>query len=282
MSIITQQKQKLAFLGSEGTYSHKAAKDNFGDSVIYIAKDEFNLIIEAIVKDEVDMGIIPFFNPYEEHIRECQEMLFETDLIATRVIKFDVDLHLASNRLKLDEIKIVYSKDHVFKQCDLWLKENLSSVVMELSSSTVRAAEEIKNIPGAAVICSLEAAARNDLDVLAKNIENVRNFTLFFVIQKIKSLEENWRDYSLFCFRLQKPEEGTKILDILQKHNLRCSQKWNCPHTSGEYLLFFLECFGRYRDLDVVTFETECKKYFASFKLIGSFGQSITKFLAKI
>lgn len=280
MSIITQQKQKLAFLGPEGTYSYKAARNTFGDNVIYVPREDFDSTIKAVIKDEADMGIIPFFNPYEEHIRDCQEKLFETDLIAIRVIKFDIDLHLASNRLKLDEIKIVYSKDHVFKQCDLWLKQNLGSIVTELSSSTARAAEEIKNIPGAAAICSLEAAARNDLDVLAKNIENTRNFTLFFVIHKKASLVDNWRDYSLFCFKLDKPTEETEILDTLRDHHLICTQKWTCPHTSGGYLLFFLECFGRYRDLDVLAFEAGCSD--RDFKLIGSLETSITKLLAQI
>ncbi len=280
MPSIIQDKQKIAFLGPEDTYSHKAAKSIFGDNAIYLPKENFDPVIEAVLKDEADMAVIPFFNPYEEHIRECQEKLFETDLIATHVSKINIDLHLASNRLKLNEIKKVYSRDHVFKQCESWLSKNLSGIIREATNSTAAAAEGIKIIPGAAAICSLEACAKNDLDILVKNIENIRNFTLFFVIQKKNSLANNWRDYSLFCFRLDQPTEEAEILDILRDHHLICTQKWTCPHTSGGYLLFFLECSGRYHDLDVVAFETACTG--RDFKLIGSLETSITKLLAQI
>lgn len=281
--MITKIKEisKLVFLGPNNSYSHKAASSLFGENINYELVDDFDSIIASIIEDRAEKGIIPFFNPYEEHIRECQEKLFETNLIATAATKVDVELNLASNRLDLAQIQRVRSNRHVFKQCDIWLQKNLPEVIREISSSTSRAAEEVKILPGTAAICSLEAAAKNALKVVAEGIQNPKNFTLFFLIQKRDSVKE-WGEYSFFCFKLNNPSEKMYILDILQRHHLRSSQKWDFPHLTEKHSLFFLEFFGSYRDLNSVAFEAECSKYFQEFKLLGSFDQSITKLLEKI
>lgn len=274
-------KFKIAFLGPEGSFSHKAAREIFSDNVDYELQEDLDSVIKAVKDGKVDKGIIPFFNPYEEHIRECQESLFEADLIATNVAKIDINLNLASNRLGLTDIQYVYSKDHVFKQCDVWLRKNLPDVIKELAPSTSKAAEDIKSIPGAAAICSLEAIAKYELSIVTENIQNPKNFTLFFVIEKKEAISQ-WGNYSFFCFKLRGPDEKMHILNILEIHHLRSSQKWDFPHLTEKHYLFFLEFFGCYRDLNTVAFEADCKKYFQDFKLIGSFDSSITKLLAKI
>ena len=276
-----QQKKKLSFLGPQNTYSHKAAKARFGDSVIYDCQPNFDVVIDAVAKGRSDMAIIPFFNPYEEHIRECQEKLFTTDLIVTDVIKLRVELQLASNRLKLQEIKTVLSNEHVYKQCDIWLQKNLVEAVKESVNSTADAAGKIKEVSSAAAICSMEAAQMLGLDIIAQDIQNPKNFTLFFVMRRKEDIEE-WGDYSLFCFKLNDRKEKMDILAILQNHHLRSSQKWDFPHIEDNHMLFFLEFFGSYRDLNVLAFESECTKHFTGFKFIGSFEETMTKLLEKI
>ncbi|MFA5156838.1 MAG: prephenate dehydratase domain-containing protein [Candidatus Omnitrophota bacterium] len=284
LNATTQQKEKIVFLGPEETYSHKAAKSLFGDKVIYNPVASFDSVINAVIEKKADKGVIPFFNPYEEHIRECQDKLFKTELIATGVTKIDIDLTLATNRLKLDEIKKVYSNSHVFKQCDIWLRKNLPGVITELVTSTAKAAEEVKIIPGSAAICSLESAMKNELDTIAERIQNPKNFTLFFVIERSDSIAQRkeWGYYSFLCFKLNSSKEKMNILDILDAHHLRSSQKWDFPHPSDDYLLFFLEFFGSWLDLNVVAFIADCKKYFKDFRLIGTFDHSITKVLETI
>lgn|GEM_PF-2077453 len=278
-----QEKQKIAFLGPESTYSHRAVLALFKDKVIYMPCDNFDSVIKAVSENSADLGVIPFFNPYEEHIRECQDKLFTAQLIATNVTKIDIKLNLVTNRQKLSEINRVYSNGHVFKQCDIWLRKNLPGIITEISNSTAQAAETIKTLPGAAAICSLESAVKNQLDIIGEDIHNLKNFTLFFVIQKKDKIKaEEWGKYSFFCFKLDDPKAKMDILDILDKHHLQSTQKWDFPHPTEAHSLFFLEFFGRYRDLNVVAFEAECNKYFKDFRLLGSFEQSITKILEKI
>ncbi|MDD4980125.1 MAG: prephenate dehydratase domain-containing protein [Candidatus Omnitrophica bacterium] len=276
-----QEKTKIAYLGPEETFSHQVVDELFGDSAIYLPQDNFPSVIKLICDGKADRGVIPFFNPYEEHIRECQEELFKTDLIATNVHKIDIDLYLATNRLRLDEVKSIRSNEHVFKQCDVWLSQHLPEIRFDGRGSTAGAAEDIKKIPYAAAICSFKAAIKNDLDILAKSIQNTKNFTLFFVIQKADTIEE-WEDYSFLCFKIKDAKEQKAILDILQKHRFRSSQKWDFPHPTGEYILFFLEFFGAYLDANVVSFIAEVKKYFPDCKLIGTFKESITRRMVEI
>lgn len=278
---VIQEKTKIAYLGPEETFSHQVVDELFGESAIYLPQVNFLSVIKSVCEGRADKGVIPFFNPYEEHIRECQKQLFETDLIATDVHKIDVDLYLATNRLRLDEVEIIRSNEHVRKQCDVWLKRHLPDIPFDGNGSTAGAAEEIKNIPRAAAICSFKAASKNQLDILAKSIQNTKNFTLFFVIQKFKSIEQ-WEDYSFSCFRLTDISQREKILDILQDHRLRSSQKWDVPHLTDKCLLFFLEFFGSYLDANVVAFFADVKKYFPDCKLIGTFKESITKRMVEI
>jgi len=281
LSGIIQEKTKVAYLGPGETFSHQVVDEIFGDSAIYLPQDDFPSVVKLICEGKADKGVIPFFNPYEEHIRECQEELFKTDLVATNVHKIDIDLYLASNRIRLDEVKSVRSNEHVYKQCDVWLKRYLPEINFNGKGSTAGAAEDIKKTPYAAAICSFKAALENDLDILAKSIQNTKNFTLFFVIQKASSIKE-WEDYSFFCFKIKDSKEEKMILDILQGHRLRSSQKWDFPHPTEKYTLFFLEFFGSYLDANVVSFVAEVKKYFKDSKLVGSFKDSITKRMVEI
>jgi len=278
-----EQEWKLAYLGPEHTFSHKAAKKclKSSHSIRYVPEEDFDSIVEAVINDKADSAIIPFFNPYEEHIRECQEKLFSNDLIAVNVQKLDVEHYLVSCTGKLSDVKAVYSNRHVFSQCDIWLQKNLPDIEKIETKSTSIATKIIKGRTDAAAICSYEAAVVSTLNIFEQSINNLDNFTLFFEIQKARTIKQ-WKEYSFFCFKLKDVKEKMKILDILTKRRLESSQKWDFPHRTEKHMLFFLEFFGRYKDLNAVAFEAEIKKYHPDCKLIGSFDKSITKYLEEI
>lgn len=276
---LKKKKRELAYLGPNCSFSHIAARNNFGNSVVYKPVKSFDLVIEAAKSGAI--GELPFFNPFEHHIRECQEKLFNADLLAIDTYKQRIDLHLASKASDLKRVKKIISNSHVFKQCAAWLKKNLLRVSRECVGSTAEAAKVAQRDVTVAAICSEPALKKYRLRCLADNIHDSGNFTLFFIVQK-REFVEKWGTYSFFCFKLKSGEEKDNILDMLKDFNLTSTQQWTCLSPDGDHFLFFLEVQGRYLDLDVVAFETEFKKHDPEAKLIGSFNRSITKVLATI
>ncbi|MCK4794326.1 MAG: hypothetical protein KAV87_61935 [Desulfobacteraceae bacterium] len=282
--ISTTEPLKVGFLGPVYTFSHKAAMEVFGigkGNVDYIPYEKFDLLLTAVKIDEINKGIIPFFNFYKEHIRECQEMLYDSDLIATNVVKIEINLCLASNAAKIEDIKRVYSIEHVFKQCDIWVLKNLPNIKRIKTDSTAKAAGSVQRKLETAAICSFEAAGPNGLKVLAREIQNPKNFTLFFVVQPRESVKK-WGKYSSFCFKLTDRAQKMHILDMLERHNLESTQQWDFSHPENGHILCFIEFFSRYTDLNVIGFESECRKHYPACKLVGSMDASIANIVGQI
>ncbi len=179
------KKKRLGYLGPIYSFSYEAAWKHYGRKVIMIPMKNFNEIVDSVESGAIDLGIIPFWNPYEEHIRESQEKIFNSGVIATAIIKEKIDLCLCcSQSIPLSEIRSLISNEHVFKQCDKWLAENMARAKIRYTLSTAKAAKEIKKKKYVAAICSKKVIKKNGLFCLAKKIENEGNTTLFFVIEK--------------------------------------------------------------------------------------------------
>lgn len=189
---------KAGYLGPAGTFSNQAAIKLFDETKneLMPAKNIYELF-EDLSKNKVDLIVVPYENTIEGTVRETLDLLFDYDFKVIGKIDLEISQNLLSKLHDVSEIKKVISHPQAINQCRKFLKENLSDVVIETSSSTIAAFEELVN-PGVAIIGSKLAAKIYKLNVLKENIqESENNQTRFYVVSKRDILNLSGRTKTL-------------------------------------------------------------------------------------
>ena len=173
----------VAYLGPEGTFTHAAAREQFGNGADLAAVESIPQIFAEVERRRADFGVVPVENSTEGAVTSTLDLLVESPLHITAEVLLDVRQCLLSRASALGEVRRVLSHPQALAQCRRWLAEHLPGAAREEVSSTSRAAELAAADPTTAAIASRMAAERYDLRVLAANIQDeTANVTRFFVL----------------------------------------------------------------------------------------------------
>lgn len=181
-SFALERPLRIAYLGPQGSHSHLAAVEKFGQSVEYEPVANIQGVFHEVSHEHADFGIVPIENSVGGGVIDTLDALVETDVQICAEINRVIHHNLLAN-CPLEEVKQVYSKPEVFAQCQRWLAEtDLASATIPVAS-TSKAAEMARSEPGAAAIASALAAELYSLKIVCANIEdNAKNVTRFFVL----------------------------------------------------------------------------------------------------
>ena len=178
-------KQKAAFLGEIGTFSHKASTQYFGNQVTAVPAPSFKSIFESVKNGDVDFGVVPVENSLSGSIHENYDLLLEYNLRIVGEITLRIIHHLVGHpEAKIDTIRRVFSPPIIFQQCRQFLDQHADWELMPVkdTAGAVKAISEKANSADVA-IASKEAAKIHGMTVIEEGIEtNPRNFTRFVVI----------------------------------------------------------------------------------------------------
>ena len=178
-------KQKAAFLGEIGTFSHKASTQYFGNQVTAVPAPSFKLIFESVKNGDVDFGVVPVENSLSGSIHENYDLLLEYNLRIVGEITLRIIHHLVGHpEAKIDTIRRVFSPPIIFQQCRQFLDQHADWELMPVkdTAGAVKAISEKANSADVA-IASKEAAKIHGMTVIEEGIEtNPRNYTRFVVI----------------------------------------------------------------------------------------------------
>ena len=178
-------KQKAAFLGEIGTFSHKASTQYFGNQVAAVPAPSFKLIFESVKNGDVDFGVVPVENSLSGSIHENYDLLLEYNLRIVGEITLRIIHHLVGHpEAKIDTIRRVFSPPIIFQQCRQFLDQHADWELMPVkdTAGAVKAISEKANSADVA-IASKEAAKIHGMTVIEEGIEtNPRNYTRFVVI----------------------------------------------------------------------------------------------------
>jgi len=198
-----REKKRAAFLGMEGTFSHKACNQFFGNKVSAVSLPSFRSIFETVKTGEVDYGVLPLENSLTGSIHENYDFLLEYDL---RIVG-EATLRVVHNLIglpgtKKEQIRRVLSHPQVFQQCRLFLEPHHEEWALVSVTDTAKAVRRIRESgdPADAAIGSREEANIHDMEIIEEGIEtNPRNFTRFVVIGR-EPLPERPRNKSSLIF----------------------------------------------------------------------------------
>ena len=205
----------IAYLGPEGTFTHLAAVKKFGKKPTYIPTESIDDVFDKVERGETDYGVVPIENSIEGVVNYTLDMFFSSALNICAEITLNISHALLGK--SSEKIKRVYSNPQVFAQCRRWISRSLKDVELISTSSTAKAALEVKKDVYGVCIGNKILANIYGLNVIASSIEDSsNNYTRFLVIAKNDSFPSG-KDKTSILFSIK--DRVGALYDVLYPFN---------------------------------------------------------------
>ena len=181
-----QKGLRVAYLGPEATFTHAAARRQFGLSAEMTPERTVAAVVQQVERGRADVGVVPLENSTEGMVGSTLDTLLESELRITAEIVLPVEQCLLL-RPGLDQgcVRRVYSHPHALGQCRAWLASHLPKAETVECGSTAEAARMAKTDGAGAALASELAAPLYGLVVAHHGVQDQRrNFTRFLVLGK--------------------------------------------------------------------------------------------------
>jgi chorismate mutase/prephenate dehydratase len=264
---------KVAFLGPEGTFTHMAMNEIFGDSVDKLPVKTISDIFREVEAGNAHYGVVPVENSTEGGVTFTLDELIETDLSIVAEKNIKISYSLFTMESELINIRRVYSHPQPLGQCKKWLRKNLPDAELVPVDSTSRAAEISSGEKKSAAISSVAAGEIFGLNSLAERIEDLRqNYTRFFALGREEGLPTGNDKTSIVCAIMDKPGALLDLLQPLSINGINMTKIESRPNKRRmwEYN-FFIDFIGHKNDRIVVDAIQDMKSKAAYLKILGSY-----------
>jgi chorismate mutase/prephenate dehydratase len=268
-----QQKIKVVYLGPEATFSHIAALNYFGTSAELVPVETITDVFEEVSSERVNFGVVPIENSIEGVVATTLDAIYEYGLKVCGEIYESISHHLMNQTGKIEDIKKVLSHPQAIAQCRKWLRKKLPSVPVETVPSTALAAKWAAVDESIGAIASLVAAKLYHLQIVAKNIEDIKgNSTRFWIIGKTE-VQPTGDDKTSFLFSVA--DRPGALFDVLRcfairKINLTKIESRPSKDEPWKYI-FFLDCEGHIKDEKIKECLEEMQNYCLQVIWLGSY-----------
>jgi chorismate mutase/prephenate dehydratase len=265
---------RVAYLGPEGTSSHVAAREAFGQQVEGVPVVTLADVIGAVERGQADHALLPIENTSEGVVTQALDALLacEVPLVGESWLKISYQL-ISKSELRT-ELRRVASHPQALAQCRGWLDRNLPGLERIDTSSTAAAAELAKSQPGTAAIVNPFLAAESGLAVLATAIEDRRDNTTRFLVLGGALPPPSGNDLTMLAYTVRKAESGAlhRLLEPFSRLgvNLTSIQARPLKGAPWEYV-FFIDLEGHRSEERVRQAFEEAGHVANSFRVLGSF-----------
>ncbi len=239
----------IAIQGYEGSFHQVAARNIYGKAVEVIPCATFrDLIRTASDKNASSGAIMAIENSIAGSILPNYNLLQKSKLKVVAEIYLSISQNLLVNPgVKLADIKEVHSHPMAILQCLEYLEQYNWKLVE--SDDTALSAKQLHQHRGkhAAAIASKLAAELFELDVLAPNIQTMKNnFTRFLVLQREKEAIEIPKANKASIYFQTNHSKGilAKVLTIIAAGDINLSKLQSMPIPGSNFK------YGFYADLE--------------------------------
>jgi chorismate mutase/prephenate dehydratase len=265
----------IAYLGPEATFTHIAAREQFGSQATFVSAETIPQVFAAVERGHADYGAVPVENSTEGVVGTTLDMFVESPLNILSELSLEIRHCLLSHSGFLKRIKRVLSHPQSLAQCRRWLATHLPGVPVEETTSNARAAEIAAQDSAAAAIAGKLAAERYGLKIVAEGIQDQSaNLTRFVVIGQPQdnslstghdktSILFSVRDEVGVLYRMLKPFAENRINLIHIESRPLKGRPW-------EYL-FFLDVEGHLHEERIDRAVQELAKGCLFVKVLGSY-----------
>ncbi len=267
-----QRSIAVSYLGPSATFTHQAARKQFGESSRYLPEKSIAAIFQEVETGGADFGVVPIENSLEGSVNNTLDMFLETPLKICSEIYLRVSHNLLSN-CRIDEIERIYSHPQVFGQCRRYLREHLPHADLVEVASTARAAELAAGEKGSAALGGTLAAAVYKLKILSRNIEDAAgNITRFLVVGKnIPAGSEKDRTSILFSLA-HRAGSLYDALAVFQRRGINLTRIESRPFKTRAWeYYFFVDFEGHCRQKRIKAALADLDEICRSLKILGSY-----------
>lgn len=273
-----QQKIRVAYLGPEATFSHIAALNYFGTSAELIPVETILDVFEEVASERVRFGVVPIENSIEGVVATTLDAIYEYGLKVCGEIYESISHHLMNQTGKLEDIKKILSHPQAIAQCRKWLRKKLPSVPVETVPSTALAAKWAAVDEKVGAIASLMAAKLYHLQIVAKNIEDIKgNSTRFWIIGKQKMPRTGHDKTSLIFSVADRPGALFEVLRCFATRKINLTKIESRPSKNEPWkYIFFLDCEGHIEESHIQDCLEDMKKVCLQVIWLGSYPKGQT------
>src|SRR5262249_5655221 len=265
---------RVAYLGPEGTFSHQAAREQFGALAVLCGVATISDVFAAVESGRVQLGIVPVENTTEGVVTQTLDAFGEREVTvcAERVLR--VSNALLSKSGRLEDVRRVISHPQPLAQCRRWLDQQLPGVEREEMASTASAALRATDHPECAAIGSLLSAEVYGLEVIAENIQDRRDNSTRFLVIGGDPPPPSGRDLTSAVFTIRRDEAGAlfRLIEPFAREgvNLTSIQLRPIKGKPWEYV-FFSDCEGHRSEAAVRRALETAARVAHSSRVLGSF-----------
>ena len=273
-----EERVRVAFLGPDGTFSHQAARRQFGAQVDYVPVTNMRDVFTMTERGDTQFGVVPVENTIEGPITVTFDALVETDVTICSEIKLEISEHLMSRTGKIEDVQKVASHPQPLAQCRGWLEANLHGIETIETTSTAAAAQLAHADEKVASIGSEVTATVYDLLTIAAGIEDHRGNTTRFLVVGRETPAPSGQDLTSAIFTVRRDQSGAlhNLLGPFAKNgvNLTAVQSRPMKGKPWEYN-FIVDMEGHQNDPAVRRALDEAAEVAASHKVLGSFPRAL-------
>jgi prephenate dehydratase len=246
---------KIAIQGIKGSFHHQVVNEYFSENVAIDECLSFEELIDSLLSGKSDQAVMAIENSIAGPIIPNYALIDKNNLhiIGEHYLSIHQNL-MALKGQKIEDIKEVHSHPMAILQCMDFLKQypNIKLVEDKDTAETARRIQE-KQLTGIAAIASKTASEMYDLEIIAPEIQTIKNnMTRFVIIKKQNSfLPENEINRASIKFELDhKRGSLAAVLNVMSDCKLNLTKIQSLPkiETPWKYSFFVDVTFEKYED----------------------------------
>lgn len=244
---------KIAIQGIQGSNHHQVATDFFGNDIELLECSSFDSIIDFLLDGTADKGIMAIENSIAGSIIPNYNLVYHNNIhiIGEHYLSIHHNLMVLKG-VSIEDIAEVHSHPMALLQCKEFFKEYPHIKLVE-SVDTAETAKRIKEgrLTNIAAIAPKMAANLYDLDIIAPEIQTIKNNATRFIILKKQNKvlpEEEINKASLRFITDHKRGSLATVLNVMSDCNLNLTKIQSLPviETPWKYAFFVDVTFEAY------------------------------------
>lgn len=249
--------KRIAIQGIKGSNHHQVALEYFDNQVDLVECMSFDAVVEHLLNNTADQGVMAIENSIAGSILPNYALVYGNKLhiIGEHYLNIHHNLMVLKGQ-KLSDIREVHSHPMALLQCKEYFRSQPQIKLVE-DADTAETARRIQNqgLKGIAAIAPKMAATLYDLDIIAPEIQTIKNNATRFILVKTSNKEWPREEINKASVRFttdHKRGSLATVLNVMSDCNLNLTKIQSLPiiETPWKYAFFVDVTFDNYTQFE--------------------------------